>query len=74
VDGEIFSFGGRRTFTLDVQGVTEKIALQDVLIGDVWLCSGQSNMEWTVKQADNFSNEKRMLITRKFVIFLWNMK
>jgi sialate O-acetylesterase len=23
----------------------------DVLIGDVWLCSGQSNMEWPVKQA-----------------------
>jgi sialate O-acetylesterase len=23
----------------------------DVLIGDVWLCSGQSNMEWSVKQA-----------------------
>lgn len=46
-------------FTLEVQGSAEKIALQDVLIGDVWLCSGQSNMEWTVKQADNFSQEKK---------------
>ncbi|WP_294172942.1 sialate O-acetylesterase [uncultured Sphingomonas sp.] len=26
-------------------------AANDVLIGDVWLCSGQSNMEWPVKQA-----------------------
>lgn len=25
-----------------------RIALQDVLVGEVWLCSGQSNMEWTV--------------------------
>ncbi|WP_019987260.1 sialate O-acetylesterase [Rudanella lutea] len=31
----------------------------DVLIGEVWLCSGQSNMEWPVKQADNYENEKR---------------
>ena len=21
----------------------------DVLVGDVWLCSGQSNMEWSVR-------------------------
>ena len=25
----------------------EKIVLNDVMIGEVWLCSGQSNMEWT---------------------------
>ncbi|MEZ0482923.1 sialate O-acetylesterase [Fibrella aquatica] len=31
----------------------------DVLIGEVWLCSGQSNMEWTVKQTDNFAKEKK---------------
>lgn len=27
---------------------TNKLVLQNVLIGEVWLCSGQSNMEWTV--------------------------
>ncbi|MBO0935455.1 sialate O-acetylesterase [Fibrella sp. HMF5335] len=31
----------------------------DVLIGEVWLCSGQSNMEWPVKQADNYAAEKK---------------
>lgn len=25
----------------------EKIVLEDILIGEVWVCSGQSNMEWT---------------------------
>ncbi|MFN3387764.1 MAG: sialate O-acetylesterase [Allosphingosinicella sp.] len=30
---------------------------RDVLIGDVWLCSGQSNMEWPVSQALNGPNE-----------------
>lgn len=27
--------------------------MKDILFGDVWFCSGQSNMEMTVKQADN---------------------
>jgi sialate O-acetylesterase len=27
--------------------------VDDVLVGDVWLCSGQSNMEWTVRNALN---------------------
>ena len=31
----------------------------DVLIGEVWLCSGQSNMEWPVRQAANFAAEKK---------------
>lgn len=29
----------------------EKILLNDVLIGEVWLCSGQSNMEFQVKES-----------------------
>lgn len=29
------------------------ITLHDVLVGDVWLCSGQSNMEWPVRLADS---------------------
>lgn len=29
-------------------GGTNTITLKDVLIGEVWLCSGQSNMEWPV--------------------------
>lgn len=34
-------------YTLQVQGSTGSSAsAKDVLIGDVWLCSGQSNMEW----------------------------
>lgn len=31
--------------------------LTDVLIGEVWLCSGQSNMEWTVRQSANPGEE-----------------
>ena len=33
------------------------IVLTDVLIGDVWLCSGQSNMEWPVSASLNHQEE-----------------
>ena len=31
-------------FTLTIKGASNEINLKDVLVGDVWLCSGQSNM------------------------------
>lgn len=33
-------------YTLSILGNGEKV-FQDVMLGEVWLCSGQSNMEWT---------------------------
>ncbi|MEI7736905.1 MAG: sialate O-acetylesterase [Ferruginibacter sp.] len=32
-------------YTISIAGWENKIVLQDVLIGEVWLCGGQSNME-----------------------------
>ena len=32
---------------------TNEIKLQNILVGEVWICSGQSNMEWSVKQSLN---------------------
>ncbi len=29
------------------------ITFNDVLVGEVWVCSGQSNMEWAVRQAND---------------------
>ena len=29
------------------------ITLTNVLVGEVWICSGQSNMQWTVRQSSN---------------------
>lgn len=43
-------------FILSIKGKT-KIEIRNVLVGEVWLCSGQSNMEWTVGQSDNAKNE-----------------
>ncbi len=31
--------------------------VSDILVGEVWICSGQSNMAWTVKAAKDFDQE-----------------
>ncbi|RYC67221.1 sialate O-acetylesterase [Spirosoma sordidisoli] len=46
--------------TLSVTAKSGKAAASDVLIGEVWICSGQSNMEWPVRQANNYAAEKKM--------------
>ena len=41
---------------LTVTGPSE-IVLNDILIGDVWLCSGQSNMGWRVNSSNDAKQE-----------------
>ncbi|MEI6168439.1 MAG: sialate O-acetylesterase [bacterium] len=38
---------------LTVAGKTTNTVVRDILVGDVWLCSGQSNMEFGLGNADN---------------------
>jgi len=33
------------------------LTIKNVLVGEVWICSGQSNMQWTVKQSGNAEAE-----------------
>lgn len=57
-------------FELIVKG-KNTIAIKDVLIGEVWVCSGQSNMEFTVSQAMNFTKEIKdadFPIIRQFLV------
>lgn len=44
-------------YVLVVSGSSSKITLGNVLVGDVWVCSGQSNMEWPVKAVANAATE-----------------
>jgi sialate O-acetylesterase len=47
---------GEGPFELQVTG-NNSLTVTDVLVGEVWLCSGQSNMAWTVKQANQPETE-----------------
>jgi len=35
----------------------DTISFKDVLVGEVWLCSGQSNMEFSMRRAEIYDNE-----------------
>lgn len=55
VNLEMQSAGG--PFELQVTDTDERMVLKDVYLGEVWLCSGQSNMEWRLDRADNAKQE-----------------
>ncbi len=38
-----------RTLTVKAESGSESLSRQDVLVGEVWVCSGQSNMAWPLK-------------------------
>ncbi|MDO5567464.1 MAG: sialate O-acetylesterase, partial [Planctomycetia bacterium] len=44
-------------YTMTVAGTKNKIVFEEVLFGDVWLCSGQSNMGFTVNRSVNAEKE-----------------
>ena len=40
-------------FSVKVAGKSETLELTDVVGGEVWICGGQSNMEWQVRSSKN---------------------
>ncbi|MBG9377706.1 sialate O-acetylesterase [Panacibacter sp. DH6] len=45
-------------YTLTVKG-KNTLTINDVLVGEVWICSGQSNMEWSVRNTTNAAEEMK---------------
>lgn len=45
---------------LVVEGASGRAAARDILVGEVWFCSGQSNMEWTVDGANEADRAKSL--------------
>ena len=43
-------------FRLEVKA-SNTLVVEDVLVGEVWICSGQSNMEWSVRASANAKDE-----------------
>ncbi len=52
-----FEAGG--PFKLTVEAASDTVSVKDILFGEVWLCSGQSNMEFTVAQSKDFLIERK---------------
>lgn len=53
-----FKAGGPYTLKIYEEGKPgEGVVLRGILVGDVWLASGQSNMEWQVQQAKDADKE-----------------
>jgi sialate O-acetylesterase len=46
-----------KPLTMTVTG-KNTVAVKDILMGEVWICSGQSNMNFRVNRAQNFEAEK----------------
>lgn len=45
-------------FEMEISTLDEKIVVRDILIGEVWLCSGQSNMELPMRRVkDRYAEE-----------------
>ena len=44
--------------TLRITSGSAELHISDILIGEVWLCSGQSNMQWTVANSSDAKLEK----------------
>ena len=46
-----------RVSTIDAQHATRDIIIRDVLVGEVWVCSGQSNMSYCVMRFRNCAED-----------------
>ena len=44
-------------YALTIEGDSDAITFSNILVGEVWLCSGQSNMEMMVAHCDNGPDE-----------------
>ncbi|MEM7392307.1 MAG: sialate O-acetylesterase, partial [Verrucomicrobiota bacterium] len=63
-----------RSMTIMASKEKTRLTLQDVVVGEVWICSGQSNMAWIMKSsmdpdleipAANYPNIRLFSVTRK---------
>ena len=56
-DLELAAPGLGEAFTISAKANSGAIELSNVVAGEVWICSGQSNMEWPVKKSNNADDE-----------------
>lgn len=60
-------------YEMTIQSKEAKIALKNILVGDVWFCSGQSNMAFQLQNSENGAIEVKKTIANS-TIRLFNAK
>ncbi len=60
-------------FTASFVSAEKKIVLEDILVGEVWLCSGQSNMDFPLQAAIN-DKEEMKVADKNITLRLLNME
>lgn len=48
-----------RSLMVTDAGSEQEYRINDVLVGEVWLCSGQSNMRWTMRESNSAERARR---------------
>ena len=69
------------SYSATIRNSEKEIELNDILIGDIWICSGQSNMEFRLSQAATASDdikqanlpEIRLLICSRLLILIMSL-
>ena len=54
-------------------GGNNKIVYKNILVGEVWVCSGQSNMEWTVNGCDKTDKERATSAPHNAMLRVFNV-
>ena len=54
---------------LTVSSGSDEVVIHDVLVGEVWIASGQSNMEWVVAHSDDPARDQREATNSEIRIF-----
>ncbi len=57
-------------YTMDIVSGKESLHYTDVMMGEVWLCSGQSNMEFVLQNAQGFKAEQKTAAQQNIRQFL----
>ena len=60
--------GGPYVLEVKDEATGEKISVADVYVGEVWVCSGQSNMEFPMKRAKPGFGDKDCPLLRMFTV------
>ena len=57
-------------YVMDISAGKEDLQYADVMMGEVWLCSGQSNMELALRSAEGYNAEQKVASSENIRQFL----